>query len=1015
MTKMIKKIVKITLWSLLSILVLGVACVGLAVNILLTPEKVTPIINKIAKNNINAEIDIKSVDVSFFKTIPYIEISIDSVKLSKDSISKEEIMSIAKVSANIDPFALLTQNKISTNKIIINSPKALLDIDKDGKSIIDSLFIVSPQNDSIAADSAMESSFDYKIHVNKIEISDADIKIDDRAKGVVISTDSLNIMIRAKLEKIESAMLIDISTPRISFKDSLLNIKDKPIAIKTSVKYNKDSLKIYIGESLLSVNNLELNIAGEVTADTVTKALDINLNVGLHTPSLSNFFNLIPLSLIQEGHKLKTKGEVNLQTTIKGTYSSSQMPIINGKLTINNASAKYNSMKWGIDKVYTDIDMYIDLMNAKKSYVDINNLDISVADSSSLKLKARITDILQDPYITFDIKNNINITNLSKVFPLQEGVVIKGFNKTDMKGILRVSDIKKMDYGKLSLNGTSIFENMLIDIDGSKVVSTGLDSSYLFAEIIYGKLAFGNKIKNGDDSNLSGDITLNGISVKGNKGNKMSLKDIAMNIDSDISSDSTKITRIISNFTVGGGSFEIPDTLKTKISQSYIHVAVEPRKDDSTKAVVSISLQSDSLMMTIPYTQNYTDLSSAKIEITALPPTDTTEKWQLSGDLRFDNLSLFTESFPIKVTLPSSQLTLQNDTITLKNTPIQYGNDLVTASGFIRNMIGTALKRNDKGIKAVLSIKSKLVNIDTILRVAMNTQIASKVDSTNVRAAATTIDSTETTIIEIPKDIDVALDIEIDSVIYDKVPIKNVDGHILLRNGSITMSNLNVNIMGADMFSYINYKPVNSDKAKVGLKLDIKKIDISKLTVFLPLLDTMAPMIKSMEGIVSFDMLADGDIDKNYMFDILSLNGVMRLKGTDLVLLDNETFSTISKMLMFKNKNRNLIDSLNVDIIAQKGNIDVMPFELTMDRYRMIVGGTQKIDPKTYDMDFKYNVSILKSPLPFKAGVDIFGNFDTFDYKITKAKLKKTDFEMQSNNMDSIMNVMNNKIFKQPK
>ena len=64
-------------------------------------------------------------------------------------------------------------------------------------------------------------------------------------------------------------------------------------------------------------------------------------------------------------------------------------------------------------------------------------------------------------------------------------------------------------------------------------------------------------------------------------------------------------------------------------------------------------------------------------------------------------------------------------------------------------------------------------------------------------------------------------------------------------------------------------------------------------------------------------------------------------------------------------------------------------------------------------MNFKYNISIMKSPLPFKAGVDIFGNMDDFDFKITKAKLKKTDFEIQQTNIDSAKVVLWNRIRRQ--
>ena len=82
-------------------------------------------------------------------------------------------------------------------------------------------------------------------------------------------------------------------------------------------------------------------------------------------------------------------------------------------------------------------------------------------------------------------------------------------------------------------------------------------------------------------------------------------------------------------------------------------------------------------------------------------------------------------------------------------------------------------------------------------------------------------------------------------------------------------------------------------------------------------------------------------------------------------------------------------------VVVRDSRVDVFPFEVEIDRYRTIIGGTQDINIQDNDLtlNFKYNISIVKSPLPFKAGVDIYGDLNDLDFKITKAKLKKSDFE----------------------
>ena len=63
--------------------------------------------------------------------------------------------------------------------------------------------------------------------------------------------------------------------------------------------------------------------------------------------------------------------------------------------------------------------------------------------------------------------------------------------------------------------------------------------------------------------------------------------------------------------------------------------------------------------------------------------------------------------------------------------------------------------------------------------------------------------------------------------------------------------------------------------------------------------------------------------------------------------------------------------------------IEVFPFLVEMDRYKVAVGGTHNLD-----MTFDYHISVLKSPVPFKLGLNISGNLDDFKFRIGKCKYK---------------------------
>ena len=171
---------------------------------------------------------------------------------------------------------------------------------------------------------------------------------------------------------------------------------------------------------------------------------------------------------------------------------------------------------------------------------------------------------------------------------------------------------------------------------------------------------------------------------------------------------------------------------------------------------------------------------------------------------------------------------------------------------------------------------------------------------------------------------------------------------------------------------------------------------IDSLVGLIPSLDTLFPMLRSFEGLVDFHIAEDSWLDSAMNIDLPTLRAAAYLDGRDLVLMDGETFAEISKMLMFKNKKRNMIDSISVDLMVKDGTIEIFPFLVEIDRYKAAVGGQHNID-----MTFKYHISILKSPLPFRAGVDISGNLDKMKFRITKAKYKDLFIPSRKAKVDS--------------
>ena len=146
----------------------------------------------------------------------------------------------------------------------------------------------------------------------------------------------------------------------------------------------------------------------------------------------------------------------------------------------------------------------------------------------------------------------------------------------------------------------------------------------------------------------------------------------------------------------------------------------------------------------------------------------------------------------------------------------------------------------------------------------------------------------------------------------------------------------------------------------------------------IPEVDTILPMLKAFSGNAEFHFAAETYLKSNYDIKFSTLRGAAAINGHDLVVLDNETYKTIAKKLMFSKKTQNKIDSLSTEITIFRNEVDVYPFLLSIDKYSAIISGRHNLD-LTYD----YNISLVK---PIRIGLDIIGLDDRLKFKVGKAK-----------------------------
>ncbi len=998
--KGVKKIISRIGIALGALILLISIALGIVLNTILSPKKLTPIIEKLAQNYITTDITLGRVDVTLFSTFPNLSIQIDSLGIKQVNDTIPDLIFTEKFIATVNPFALLKKS-IIVEQVVLKG--ANIHVYND--SIINPLQVLNLEDKAPKEkDTTSSSSFnlkDYSVALKKIAIESSDITIDDRVKNFYSHLDGISFDLSASLLLKEIKFNMSLSLPEIIIKNQGVELANsESISIDSEMYYDHSSMLLRIEQADILLNEIALKTGGELRADTLNSRLLVDLYSTLSSPSLDQFLGLIPAGIIDQDEELITNGSIDLAININGEYSNTMMPILSASLDLDGGQARYESKKVAIESIDCAADLLVDMNRPKESYLNIERFSVNASDILDLDLKGRIQNLLVDPEVDMSLESHIDFNRFAQIFPLQKGVTLEGTNDSKIDLQVKASDVELGNYGAIYVNGESIFDGLIISLDGSEIEDDSSQLGKLAINIDQASLLFGDRVninkKQSTARTLVAEIKLSDIFLRDSLGGFIGIKNLGLSAGVNYNNNDLKINGVGLKFTSENINMGIKDSLDIQVAGAEAALILVS-EGENRQAKIYGDVSSESITFQNNIDNSNLALSLVKMDVDLLKSKDNLdtkhklEMWDKRATIGFSDLDLYTEKFPINIALVDSRVALENSTIELTNAHIELGESTIIATGYISNLLGSLLGDNKAKLDGKLAISSPLINLPEILEAT--TQITTQNSSSREINISDNNSTEEVTasVFMVPEDIKFDFDLDIDKVMLKDSDIENVVGRAYINRGVLELEKLEFYAIGAKARLGMIYKNQENNSTDAFATLSLSEVNINRIKELIPEIDSMMPMIRSFEGIVDFSIRAQTALSEGVGFDPAKLKAAISLEGTNLVLMDSETFSDLSKILMFKNKDKNLIDSLAVHITANDSKIDVLPFEISIDRYRAIVGGTQNIDAE-FNIDFGYNVSIVKSPLPFKAGVDIKGDLEDFGFKITRAKLKKTDF-----------------------
>lgn len=974
MNRQVKKILKISGITLGTVLLVLLVAIAFVINFIVTPKKLTPVVLDAANQTLNAHLDMESVELTFFSTFPQFGLKVKNGSLVSKALNDsswcktDSLLSFKECVLTVNPIAYLTENRIVVHNLSLEEVAVYAYRNKTGKANWE---VTRASVDTIPADTA-STDFNSEIDIRNIELKHANLVFDDRNTDIYSRIDDANLKLRLSLTKGISTLGLKFDNKNILFwQQGELLVNKIATSLRTDIMVDRQTAVWKLKDTELDVNGIRLDVNGTFRRDTVAKTIGMDLEYGLHAPSMETVLRMIPKSYVKDT-KVSAKGEVTVSGRVRGVYGDKKLPAVSLKIGIKEASAQYKGLPYGIDEVTADFDAYVDLMRHQPSYLNLKIFHFKGAHTEVLA-DAKVDDLLDDPLITFHTKSTVDLDALAKTFPLQESVTITGKLDADMGMKCRLSTLKKQDIGRMKLGGK-------LELKDFELKDTAKDFDFL------GNATFRFR----DNETLQAQMDVRKLVLR-SRFLSSDIERLVANVSSTNPQDTNRIVSLQCDMEVSKLRASMGDSIKLYSARAKAQAALGPQEVDVTKPAIDFSLRADSLFFSAAGTRMAMNVAGIKMKADKLNDS----LWMPKGIVGFNRLRFRTPEFGLPIRMSKTAVTVDGPKITLKNASVRIGRSNMTATG---DMMGVyrAMTKGEK-LTAHLSLRSDLIDCNQLIN-----SLSFPEDTTEVLTDSV---PSEMKLFVIPRNIDFELQTDLKKVIFEKMLFENVHGAVDIKNQAIHLEDLSIRALDADMKAVMVYKAGSPRGGYAGFDFKIRNINIAKLVDFVPALDTIVPMLRSFKGRVMFDVAADARLDSAMNIRIPTLRSAIHIKGDSLVLMDGETFAEISKMLMFKNKKENVFDSISVNVTVHDGNVTVYPFLVEIDRYKAAVGGEQGLD-----MNFNYHISILKSPLPFKAGVNISGNLDKMKFRIGKAKYKDAVTPAAVHRVDSTRMNMGNEI-----
>jgi hypothetical protein len=433
--------------------IIGVVVLILIIGLFLTPilfkGSIEKMVKKAANDNVNAQVEWSTLNLSLFRNFPNASLSLEEVSIiNKAPFEGDTLVYAREFNLAMGIMQLFKDEGFSIDEVYLNEAFVNVKVDSLGNANYD---IAKASRAEMSSDTVQTKSKPFQLNLNHYEINSSRVNYLNESGNIFLRLKDFNHS--GDGDFTESVFTLKTHTDsKISFDfDGTNYLKDNSIVLDADLEMDLDNMKFSFLENEALVNQLPLQFEGFVQLYDDYNDVDIEFS----TPSsdFKNFLALIPEAYASNLDGVTTTGDFELNGKIKGRVDETYIPKLDINASSSNASFQYPDLP----KKVEDISLKLEIKNesglVEDTYINFNDIKFRI-DQDRFTGSGSVKDLTTNMLVDLKAKGRLNLANISKAYPIDLEQKLSGILDADLTTTFDMNSIEQEAYQNVKAKGS---------------------------------------------------------------------------------------------------------------------------------------------------------------------------------------------------------------------------------------------------------------------------------------------------------------------------------------------------------------------------------------------------------------------------------------------------------------------------------------------------------------------------------------------------------------------------------